>query len=116
MRSESFPRFKVKAWRSEDYLSYVRSRPCVVTGQSLDVVAHHVRCLGHGGVGLKPPDYLCLPLITAEHTKLHAMGEESYWKSKGEDPVSLLVMTMTIYLIRNPNRGLVDALGSVISG
>jgi len=80
-----------------------------------DVVAHHVRCLGHGGTGLKPPDWLCLPLTTVEHTKLHAEGEQSYWASRGEDPVSLLVMTMTIYLIRTPSRDVMEMLGEIIS-
>jgi len=91
-----------RTWRSDSYLSYVRSRPCVVTG-SETVIAHHVRCLGGGGMGLKPPDWMCLPLDPIEHAKLHSMGERSYWASKGLDPVRLVSLAMLVFLAREPH-------------
>lgn len=88
--------------RDAAYLAFVRSRPCVVTGAceeaGSDIVAHHVRCLGGGGVGLKPSDYLTVPLTAYEHVQLHNVGERSYWKAKGVDPGKMIAMTMLTWL------------------
>jgi len=103
-----------KTWRSERYLAFVRSRPSVVSGSEHNVVAHHVRSLGGGGMGLKPPDWMCLPLTTEEHTILHSVGEQEYWRQRGEDPMQLICMTMLVYLAANPSMDLVEALGAII--
>ena len=85
--------------RDAEYLAFVRRRPCVVTGVEGDsVVAHHVRCLGGGGMGLKPSDYMCLPLDTIEHSRLHAFGEERYWRAKGISPGELIRFHLLIFL------------------
>lgn len=83
--------------RSSKYLSYIRSKPCVVTGSDVDVVAHHVR-LGFFGAGMKPSDFRCLPLTAEEHGHLHHVGEKRYWEMRGEDPFQLIVMQMLVYL------------------
>jgi hypothetical protein len=54
-------------------------------------------------MGLKPPDWMCLPLDPIEHSKLHSMGETSYWASKGLDPVQLLSLTMLVFLSQEPS-------------
>jgi hypothetical protein len=70
--------------------------------------------LGHGGTGLKPPDYLCVPLDAEEHAKLHQMGEKSYWESRRTNAVDMVCMTMLVYLAKNPSTQLVDALGRIV--
>ena len=106
---------KTKTWRSEKYLSFVRSRPCVITGSDLNVVAHHVRCLGGGGMGLKPPDYYCIPITAEEHSKLHATGERSYWERHRENPESLVTMTMLCYLATKPSDDFIEKLASIVT-
>lgn len=107
---------RAKPWRSEAYLAYVRSRPCVVTGSEHEgVIAHHVRCLGGGGMGLKPPDWLCLPLDSHEHTTLHSVGEASYWRERGVDPMEMICMTLLVYLSRYPSAQTVSALADVVT-
>ena len=106
---------KNPAWRSNAYLAFVRTRPCVVTGSDIGVVAHHVRAFGHGGMSMKPPDWLCLPLTAEEHAKLHHEGENHYWRTRGHDPVSLLTMTMLVYLAQRPSYDLLEALGDIVA-
>lgn len=106
---------KTKYWRSENYLSFVRSRPCVITGSSTDVVAHHVRCLGTWGTGIKPPDYYCVPITAEEHSKLHAMGERPYWEKHRENPDALVTMTMLCYLATKPSDDFIQKLASLVT-
>jgi hypothetical protein len=103
---------KSRTPRSEQYLSFIRSRPCAVTGQEYDIVAHHVRCLGGGGVGIKPSDFYCVPLTAEQHSLLHSEGEKSYWKRHGIDPQELITMNVLVYTahIKPPYNFLVDTL------
>jgi hypothetical protein len=90
-------------YRSKDYLAYVHTLPCVVTGVEHgmnDIVAHHVRWKAGAGTGMKPSDYWCLPLTAVEHTKLHQVGEEKYWKSHGIDPHEAIAMNLLVYAAR----------------
>jgi hypothetical protein len=87
--------------RSAKYLAFVRSRPCVVTGQDSDyteMVAHHVRCLSGGGTSLKPSDYMTVPMTAYEHALLHSKGESAYWAKKNVDPEQMIKMTLLTYL------------------
>lgn len=116
--ADSGARPKTACWRSKSYMRFVRSRPCAVTGfEGEEVVAHHVRCLGFGGIGLKPPDWMCVPLLSREHTKLHDMGEKSYWAMHGMDPAQVVLGTMLLGLAQVGGEamlGMVKALGPVI--
>lgn len=106
---------KVKTWRCEKYLEFIRSRPCTVTGiDYVNSVAHHVRCLGGGGMGLKPPDWMCVPLTAEQHTRLHAMGEKRFWDMHGLNPAEVVSLNLLIYLARNPLPELYDALGRIV--
>jgi hypothetical protein len=105
---------KDRTWRSEEYLAYVRTRPCVVTDLTTGVVAHHVRCLGGGGMGLKPPDWMCVPLNQSEHSFLHDKGEASYWNDQGLDPVQLIGMTMLVYLAQRTDKALLYHIADIL--
>lgn len=91
----------LKNHRSKKYLEFIRTRACVITGLESDVVSHHVRCLGGGGTGIKPSDYLCVPLIAEEHARLHAIGEKRYWGERGISPVRMIAMCLLVYFAKN---------------
>jgi DNA polymerase III psi subunit len=65
-------------------------------------------------MGLKPPDWMCLPMTSDQHAQLHAQGEASYWREHGEDPLALIAMTMLVYLAAHPSVELVEALGRIV--
>lgn len=48
-------------------------------------------------MGLKPSDYLTLPLLAHEHVTLHNKGERSYWQGKGIKPEEMISMTLLTY-------------------
>lgn len=83
-----------KAVKDKDYLSYLHSLPCVVTGRT-PVEAAHVSYadprygkLGRGK-GSKESDRWAVPLHTDEHARQHAMNERAYWREVGIDPCIL---------------------------
>lgn len=93
---------KTRTYRNADYMKFLRDeRPCIVTLQGsphVEMVSHHVRIGGNGGMGLKPSDYRCVPLTAQEHVRLHNQGETFYWKEKGIDPNHYMVGYLSHYL------------------
>lgn len=79
-----------------------------------NIVAHHVRCLGGGGMGMKPPDWMCVPLTDAEHKNLHVIGENQFWKIHQYNPAEMICMTMLVYLSQNPGIDLLEKLARAI--
>lgn len=67
---------KPETMRSEKYLDFIRSMPCIITGRQAE--PHHEPLNGHG-TGIKGPDNETLPLSREMHTKRHAYGRESFW-------------------------------------
>ncbi|RUR48820.1 DUF968 domain-containing protein [Vreelandella populi] len=65
-----------KRWRSEKYLAFVRSLPCMGCG-TYGCDAHHVIGLGWGlsGMGLTAPDSYAMSLCRACHTLTHQNTE-----------------------------------------
>lgn len=70
-----------KASRSKDYLDFIRSFPCAITGE-YPVVAHHA--VGNKGTSGKSSDYGAVPLSPELHTdgthSVHKMGKVSFQK------------------------------------
>ncbi len=89
---------KGRLFRDNEYLSFVRQRPCLVTGAIDNVVAHHVRLGQSGGMGIKPSDYRTLPLTSIQHRLLHDQGEKSYWYLRGIDPRKAMLTQLLLYL------------------
>ena len=58
-------------WKSEKYLNFVRSLPCVVPGKTEGVVAHHLIGHGEGKMGANTHDLFIFPLTSEEHRKFH---------------------------------------------
>ena len=92
----TFP--KRKPAKSKDYLSFLHSLPCVVTGATT-VQAAHVSFAapryGHygRGRGTKAPDRFALPLSPEEHARQHSMNEAAYWSAVGINP-HILALTL----------------------
>lgn len=89
---------KRKTPRNKNYMAWVRTLNSVVSGSNQYVVAHHVRCFGWGGIGLKPSDYRVVPLTHEEHLDLHQNGEEDFWEHHDIEPRSHIAAQMVIYL------------------
>lgn len=88
--------------RDPDYLGLVRRLPCLSCDNDPAGVAAHVRMTRVGkpitGAGLKPGDHWTLPLCASCHTDgpqaQHRVGEVSFWRKLGLDP---LVIAQRLY-------------------
>lgn len=87
----------MKCHRNKDYLDFVRQQRSMISGRE-GCVAHHVRCYGHGGVGIKPSDYLTVPLTPTEHNLLHQTGEAEYFQKNNALPMFSIAVSLMIYL------------------
>lgn len=77
---------------NDKHLDFIRSLPCIVTGDNVTVEAVHIRMndprIGKANPGShKPHDYFTLPLSGEEHRRQHKMNERVYWQRVGIDPV-----------------------------
>jgi hypothetical protein len=75
--------FKKDRVKDHAWLKKLKTMECVVTGQSGENVVidpSHIRYGQTGGMGLKPPDNLVLPLTHGLHTLSHSMGEIAFWR------------------------------------
>jgi|TARA_X000001382_G_scaffold53759_1_gene36690 hypothetical protein len=74
--------------RDKKWLAVVRRKlPCVVCLQSPCDPAH-IR-IGFNGVGIKPGDDKVLPLCRIHHSEQHHIGEKTFWKRLGINPLDL---------------------------
>lgn len=79
--------------RDEKHLAWVRTLPCIVTGDNVSVEAAHIRYSdprigkNNPGVGQKPHDFFVLPLSGKQHRRQHAMNECVFWQRAGIDPI-----------------------------
>ena len=84
--------------RNEKFLAWVRGQDSCVSRDYANVVTHHVRLYGWGGMGIKPSDYRVVPLTYGEHLRLHQHGEAAFWEEVGIDPRSVIAANMLVYL------------------
>lgn len=85
------------AWRENArHKQWVRGHQCLINDAECQgrIEFAHVRNgipaehkLKAGGMGLKPSDTFGVPLCSGHHREQHAMGEASFWKQYGIDPV-----------------------------
>lgn len=115
--------------RNPLYLSFIRSRPCLVCEATLEIEAAHVRVGGDGGVGLKPSDYRAVPLCHRHHAQQHRDGERTFWRWLGADPNAVIIHLIAAYLTETygqwlvtggprveRRRAVIDALAGVVEG
>lgn len=74
---------KSTRWQSTAYLQFVRSQPCVVTGSTEGIEAHHVIGHGQSGMAMKTHDLMAFPLSHTEHMKLHDGGWQQWERQHG---------------------------------
>ena len=75
-----------KIYRNSRYLAWLRTRPCCVTGATIDVQAAHIRLGLGGGMGIKPSDYRAVPIQAITHRQQHQMGEKAFWLLHAREP------------------------------
>lgn len=85
-------------YRSEKYLSFIRSLPCCMCGSQSPNDPHH-EGLHAGGMGLKAPDSHCVPLCRSCHTLHDTIGAKSFWRK--HDVKMLIIKYLTMYIERN---------------
>ena len=89
---------KKKPFRSEKYLKWIRSTPCMVCGTDQGIQPHHL--IGHGtkGGSLKSDDRLVMPLCAKHHHELHHNGHATFDKkhSRMGDPAQIYFVNLTI--------------------
>lgn len=114
---EAFPRRKPA--KSKDYLKFLHSLPCVVSGKH-GVEAAHVSFAnpkyGHygRGRGSKSPDRWAIPLSSEEHRRQHSMNEAEYWRSVGINPH---ILALTIWgLFSDMGKDAQDFATAIIKG
>lgn len=78
---------------NEKHLAFIRTLPCIITGDATTVEAAHIR-FGDPrvdkrptGIGEKPDDVWTLPLAGAAHRDQHKGNERRFWEFWGLDPV-----------------------------
>lgn len=85
------PEDKRGPWRSPKHRSWLtKTFACAMCGSPTNVAAAHVRKGGDGGMGMKPSDWLCVPLCDGPqanihgqlgcHNRQHAVGEDTFWE------------------------------------
>ncbi len=76
---------KIKPFRNKKYLKWVRSLPCIMSGRTDNVIAHHIiACQMGGGMGTKASDLFAIPMNTEEHARLHGGETIHYIDQKAE--------------------------------
>lgn len=97
------PTPKSKPKKSKDYLSFIHSLPCAVSGIHGVEAAHLSMAApkyGHygRGKGSKVSDRWALPLSADAHRRQHSMSEHEFWREAGINPH---VLALTIHGLWN---------------
>lgn len=81
-------------WRCEEYLDFVRAKPCCVCGRPGPSEAHHWGGKGSRGTGQKCSDAMTAPLCRPHHQQWHDRGSFSRFRFQGIDvPVTAYMLT-----------------------
>ncbi len=78
-------------WKSDSYLRYVKSLPCVCCGQQADD-PHHVIGHGQGKMGGKAHDLLTMPVCRKHHDQIHRNVEA--WEREHGSQISHVLRTI----------------------
>lgn len=64
-------------------------------------------------MGIKPSDYLCVPLTAELHSQLHHEGERSFYARHKVDIESVIKMNLLIYAAGHENISYLDMISLV---
>lgn len=84
-----------RAYHSIERVCFVKSLPCIVTGQTGCENAHIVG----GGMGRKADYTLIVPLVAAMHAQLHSIGASQFSLLHGVDLFACAVETERRWLL-----------------
>lgn len=97
----NWPAIKRPRLQEPKHLAWIRTLPCVVSGNNVTVQAAHVRYgdprffKPHSGIGEKPDDRYTVPLSSELHLTgpdaQHDSNEREWWKGHGIDPVRVAI-------------------------
>ena len=93
--SVKFP--KPETYRSEAYLKFVSSLPCVISGNPGPNDPHHAG-EGSRGMGLKADDLTAIPLAHKYHQEIHAIGRRSFEEKYHVNLWELIAKTQAEYI------------------
>ena len=93
---------KAKPRKRGDYLDFIRSLPCAVSGRRPVEAAHLSTAnppMGHygRGKGTKAPDRWALPLHPDLHREQHQGNELGFWARHGVDPHTLALSLFGVW-------------------
>lgn len=77
------------------HLAWIRTLPCLVTGQRINIEAAHIRFADrrfgkrHVGLQEKSDDRWAIPLSADIHRDQHTENERSWWEARNIDPVTV---------------------------
>jgi hypothetical protein len=87
---------KIKKFRSQKYLRWVASLPCLLCLHN-ECQAHHITIAEHRGFGQKVSDNFVIPLCCTHHHQLHMVSERKFWHILGITPVDYANSLFDIY-------------------
>ena len=93
---------KAKPEKAPDYLAWIRTLPCVVTGR-FPVEAAHLSAsnLAYGhtgrGKGQRASDRWALPLAPSIHAEQHSRNETEFWSAIGINPHAVALALFGAY-------------------
>ena len=64
-----------KHWENPKYLEWVKTQPCVLTGQPADEAHHLIGLHGTGAMGMTAPDFMTMPVTRGAHQQIHEKPE-----------------------------------------
>ncbi len=82
-------------WRSQDYLDFIASKPCLICSKK--AIYHH-EPLGMSGTSIKAPDSHCLPLCEDHHIPGVHAAPKSFWEVNNIDPKMEIIKLLTEFL------------------
>ena len=87
---------KSKRYRSDKYLKWVASKPCILCYYDC-CQAHHITIAEPKAMGMKVSDYYTVPLCYTHHHQLHMTGEAKFWTKIGINPKFYALLLYCIY-------------------
>jgi len=83
-------------WRSQDYLDFIDSKPCEVSGEPS---THHHENLGMGGTSIKAPDSHCISLAPRLHIPGVHAEPKTFWIKHGLNPIKIIKCNIVEFIV-----------------
>ena len=84
---------RTERFRSPRHRAHVRGHACVICDAEAPIECAHYSLGSNSGMGQKPDDWRSTPLCGGPngcHQKQHNIGEETFWRVAGKDPLAII--------------------------